>query len=106
MPKDVIGNEDWIVHYREEHYAWSYVGYFIYLDEKYTNMEEMSSLEKYIHESVFISRHPDTDFLPIGTAKRVEKDVEEEDDTTLKDDVNELRKVLDRMQDHGMFEAS
>jgi len=69
-------------------------------------MEEMSSLEKYIHESVFISRHPDTDFLPIGTAKRVEKDVEEEDDTTLKDDVNELRKVLDRMQDHGMFEAS
>jgi len=68
------------IHIDEEHSLWSYIGYFMYLEEQNSQQDDtMTTHEMDIHKSVF-KEDPDTEFMPIGKAKRLHGNNNEKDE--------------------------
>jgi len=97
------GSKGFFDHVEEEHNIYAYMGYFMHLNEKYKLGKEMSSLQQYVHKCVF-SGNRCVDFFPIGVAKRVMDDGDDEE-SSLKEDVLDLKEVLETMKQLGMSSA-
>jgi hypothetical protein len=93
------GSKGFCDHVDEEHNVASYVGYFMHLNEKFKHGQEMSSLQKYVHSSVFCE-NPTVDFLPIGVAKRLlDNEGAADADSTLREEIDHLKNVMATMRD-------
>jgi hypothetical protein len=95
------GSQDFFEHVKEEHNVYAYVGYFIYLNEEHKQRIDMSSLENYVHSCVF-NQNPSVGFLPIGVAKRLIEPADDDKEAHLREDIENLNKVLEKMQHLGL----